>query len=59
MEAVDEFIEGRAGKLAVRAKGLDQRPRSAIVMVQGALLPSDAPEDPNGFGTVEGMEDLE
>lgn len=45
----DVFIAGVCGKLSVRAKGLDEQPRAAVVMVQGALLPGHTAFDfPSG-----------
>jgi pimeloyl-ACP methyl ester carboxylesterase len=45
VEAVDEMIPGGAGRLAVRAKGLDRPTDAAVVMVQGALLPGQTAFD--------------
>ena len=38
----DFYIPGRAGKLSVRSKGLDARPRNVVVLVQGANLTGQA-----------------
>lgn len=38
----DFFIPGRAGKLSARSKGLDVRPPSVVVLVQGANLTGQA-----------------
>ena len=36
--ATDLFIDGPAGKLSVRTKGLDARPEHVVILVQGANL---------------------
>jgi pimeloyl-ACP methyl ester carboxylesterase len=43
MTTVGDFmIAGKAGKLAVRAKGLERAPRNVVVLVQGANLSGQA-----------------
>ena len=37
-QAHDFFIPGPAGKLSVRAKGLESQPEQIVVLVQGANL---------------------
>ncbi len=37
-QATDLFIDGPAGKLSVRTKGLDARPVKVVILVQGANL---------------------
>ena len=37
-DAVDVHVDGPAGALSVRARGLHPGARSAVVLVQGALL---------------------
>lgn len=37
-QANDLFIDGPAGKISVRAKGLDRNPRNVVILVQGANL---------------------
>ena len=40
--AVDFFVPGRVGRLAVRSKGLDAKPANAVILVQGANLTGQA-----------------
>jgi pimeloyl-ACP methyl ester carboxylesterase len=44
-DTVDVYVTGRSGQLAVRAKGLEPGCLSAVVMVQGALLPGQTAFD--------------
>lgn len=39
---VDLFIPGRVGRLAVRTKGLEEKPANAVILVQGANLTGQA-----------------
>jgi len=44
-EAEDFFIDGPAGRLSMRSKGLDQNPGRIVVLVQGANLTGQAGYD--------------
>jgi pimeloyl-ACP methyl ester carboxylesterase len=42
IDSVDFFVAGKVGRLAVRSKGLEQKPAHVVVLVQGANLTGQA-----------------